>query len=267
MSCFKPAPVNLPVVSNRQIADSIWELVFTWNGSPVPPGTFVMVKPALAKDLPLGRPISVADMADDGSTLTIIYRVVGVGTAALSQLTPGTEVTVLGPLGQGFPLQIEGAEGDSADSRRALLVGGGVGIPPLYLLGRRLKELGWELSFQLGLRGEHEIFWADKYADLGTVHWATDDGSAGTHGTVAQIVLPETEAHPDAVHACGPLPMLRHVKERWMDTCPTFVSVEQRMACGVGACYACVIPNPQDPEHQHRICYDGPVFAAAEVTL
>ena len=281
MSCYKPAPTECVVDSNRQIADSIWEMVIIWDGRVVPPGTFVMVQPASMTSMPLGRPISVADVAEDGSTLTIIYRVVGTGTAALTKVTAGGRVTVLGPLGKGFPVgspahsqpedadcaTVDASGTASAERPHALLIGGGVGIPPLYLLGRTLVSQGWQVTFHLGVRGAHEVFWHDRFSALGQVCFATDDGTAGVHGTVAQIGFPADAPFPSAVHACGPLPMLRYVQNHWGPICPTYVSVEQRMACGVGACYACVIPDAQNPDHQHRICYDGPVFAAEEVVL
>lgn len=305
MSCYKPAPTERVVSSNRQIADGIWEMVLQWDGCVVPPGTFVMVQPATITSMPLGRPISVADVAEDGSTLTIIYRVVGSGTAALTKVAAEGRVTVLGPLGKGFPVSTDTgscgsrvedgamppAETPAALSQataitaeattmtaqaagtlshsqpHALLIGGGVGIPPLYFLGRTLVNQGWRVTFHLGLRGAHEVFWRDRFSALGDVHFATDDGTAGVHGTVAQIGFDADAPLPSAVHACGPLPMLRYVQNHWGPICPTYVSVEQRMACGVGACYACVIPDAQNPDHQHRICYDGPVFAAQEVVL
>lgn len=297
----------LEVANNQEIANDIWKLDIHWDGTPVWPGTFLDLLPYPAGMFVLRRPLSVADVSDDGELISVIYRVVGAGTKAFSQLVSGQRIDVLGPLGHGFPLQAADISFSLASSllpykprlqnqlpipakktdnpnipspAHALLIGGGVGIPPLYLLGRRLKELGWQLTFHLGLRNAGEVFIKSEFDALGTVQWATDDGSFGLAGTVADLTFTDNKetartesassslfSSPTVVYACGPLPMLRFVKDFWSGKCPTFLSLEERMACAMGACYACVLPDANFPEHQHRICYDGPVFAANEVIL
>ena len=225
----------------------------------VVPGTFLDLLPGGLHVL--RRPLSVADADDEG--YTVIFRVVGKGTDRLSVELIGAEINVLGPLGRGFDLDAVQPGG------RALLIGGGVGIPPLYLLGRRLVERGVQVQFRLGFHDRNDIFWTDRFDQLGEVLISTDDGSIGTRGTVAQIAK-TNEARcfvPDLVQACGPLPMLRWVKSALAPTVRTQLSLEERMACGVGACYACVAGNATDPDHQFRVCFDGPVFAAEEVLL
>lgn len=259
----------LEVVANEEIARGVHALVLRRRRpGPVPePGTFLdllPVLPAAQGGAPvLRRPISIADSSRDGRDLTVILRIVGQGTAALCALPPGSQVDSLGPLGRGFGLDDVPAGG------RALLIGGGVGVPPLYLLARRLVERGVTVQLRLGFRDAGDVFYADRFAELGQVLISTDDGSAGVRGTVADLepVPGAAQFIPDAVYSCGPLPMLRYVQSAFGPRVATQLSLEERMACGVGACYACVVPDATDPGHQHRICWDGPVFAAQEVVL
>lgn len=265
----RPGPQMLELVASTQIAQGVFALVLRRPGpGPVPaPGTFLdllPVIPAVAGGAAvLRRPISIADCSDDGRDLTVILRVVGAGSAALVGQTLGSRVDVLGPLGRGFDLDAVDAGG------RALLVGGGVGVPPLYLLARRLVDKGVSVQMRLGFRDAGDVFYVDEFARLGEVLVSTDDGSAGVGGTVADLALgpAATGFSPDAVFACGPLPMLRYVQAAFGKDVITQLSLEERMACGVGACYACVVPDATDPGHQHRICWDGPVFDAREVVL
>lgn len=230
--------------------------------SPVEPGTFVDVLCGTsATSLLLRRPLSIGDVDDEGR-ITLVLRVVGSGTAVLAQLPVGSEVDCLGPLGRHFDLDAVAPGG------RALLIGGGVGVPPMHLLARRLHERGVEVRTHLGFRSAEDVFWLDRFRRWGQVALATDDGSAGRRGTVA--VLDEEAAElgfvPDAVYACGPTPMLRHVRAHHGPRVRTQLSLEERMACGVGACYACVV-ELADGSGQLRICHDGPVVEATEVVL
>ena len=257
----RPAPQMMELTDRQEIARGVYSVRLIPD-RPMPravPGTFLDLLPGGLHVL--RRPLSIADADEEGYTL--IFRVVGRGTDELSRVPLGARMDVLGPLGHGFAL-------DSVQSgQRALLVGGGVGIPPLYLLGRRLVERGVQVQFRLGFRSRNDIFWADEFSQLGEVLISTDDGSVGTRGTVAQIA--ETDAArrfvPDIVQACGPIPMLKWVKSALAPTVRTQLSLEERMACAVGACYACVIGDAGDPDHQFRVCYDGPVFEAEEVVL
>ncbi|MDO4411810.1 dihydroorotate dehydrogenase electron transfer subunit [Cutibacterium sp.] len=258
---LRPAPQAMELAARQEIAAGVYSvrLVPSQPMPQVAPGTFLDLLPGGLHVL--RRPLSIADADEEGYTL--IFRVVGQGTYELSRMPCGARVDALGPLGHGFDL-------DAARSgQRALLVGGGVGIPPLYLLGRRLAERGVQVQFRLGFRDRHDIFWADEFSQLGEVLVSTDDGSVGTKGTVAQIAETDEARHfvPDIVQACGPIPMLKWVKSAFAPTVPTQLSLEERMACGVGACYACVIGDAKNPDHQFRVCYDGPVFQAEEVVL
>lgn len=258
---FRRGPQMMRLADRHEIATGIYSVRLIPH-EPVPhvvPGTFLDL--LLGGGHVLRRPLSIADADDEGYTL--VFRVVGKGTDTLSVKPIGAEADVLGPLGHGFDVDAVQPEG------RALLIGGGVGIPPLYLLGRRLVERGVEVQFRLGFRDRNDIFWAERFGQLGEVLVSTDDGSVGTKGTVAQIAETDEARRfvPDLVQACGPLPMLRWVKSALAPTVRTQLSLEERMACGVGACYACVVGDARDPDHQFRVCFDGPVLAAEEVLL
>ena len=228
---FRRGPQMMRLADRHEIATGIYSVRLIPH-EPVPhvvPGTFLDL--LLGGGHVLRRPLSIADADDEGYTL--VFRVVGKGTDTLSVKPIGAEVDVLGPLGHGFDVDAVQPEG------RALLIGGGVGIPPLYLLGRRLVERGVEVQFRLGFRDRNDIFWAERFGQLGEVLVSTDDGSVGTKGTVAQIAETDEARRfvPDLVQACGPLPMLRWVKSALAPTVRTQLSLEERMACGVGACY------------------------------
>ena len=258
---LRRGPQMMRLADRHEIAVGVYSVRLIPEG-PMPhvvPGTFLDLLPGGVHVL--RRPLSIADADDEGYTL--IFRVVGKGTEKLSVEPIGAEIDVLGPLGRGFDLDAVQPGG------RALLIGGGVGIPPLYLLGRRLVDRGVQVQFRLGFRDRSDIFWTDRFGQLGEVLVSTDDGSVGTRGTVAQIAETDEARRfvPDVVQACGPLPMLRWVKSALAPTVPTQLSLEERMACGVGACYACVVGDARDPDHQFRVCFDGPVLAAEEVLL
>ncbi|WCC80736.1 dihydroorotate dehydrogenase electron transfer subunit [Cutibacterium equinum] len=258
---LRPASQMMELTDRQKIAAGVYSVRLVPD-EPMPqvvPGTFLDLLPGGLHVL--RRPLSIADADEQGYTL--IFRVVGRGTDQLSRSPLGARIDVLGPLGHGFDLDAV------QPGQRALLVGGGVGIPPLYLLGRRLVERGVQVQFRLGFRDRNDIFWVDEFSALGEVLISTDDGSVGTKGTVAQIAQTDEARRfiPDIVQACGPTPMLRWVKSTLAPTVRTQLSLEERMACGVGACYACVIGDAKNPDHQFRVCYDGPVLEAEEVVL
>lgn len=205
----------------------------------------------------LPRPISICetDMAD--RAVRIVYRIAGKGTAEFSHMRTGMPLNIIGPLGNGFPLK----------SQKALVVGGGIGIPPLLQL---TKELECEKQVILGYR-DREMFLLRQFEELAPVLTATEDGSAGTKGNVLDV-LRNTQPEGDVIYACGPLPMLRalkaYAKERDMEC---YLSLEEHMACGVGACLGCVCKTVHRDAHTHvhntRICTEGPVFLAEEVDI
>lgn len=228
------------------------------------PGQFVMIRVADGMDPLLRRPFSICGVTEGGRIL-VLYRVVGQGTRILSGMGPGDELQVLGPLGQGFVW--EQGEG------RLLLVSGGIGLAPLLFLSQRLPSSRVRLFAGYKTASEVVDFSAWHPADGGirtSARIATEDGSAGHRGLVTDLLEAELEsaqAAPAAVFACGPFPMLKRVWELCsQNRVPCQVSLEAHMACGLGACQACVVRATGDAREAYlRVCTEGPVLAAERV--
>jgi dihydroorotate dehydrogenase electron transfer subunit len=259
----------LSVISNEQIAERIFRLEVEGElvGRMTQPGQFVHIKCGTGIDPLLRRPISICDVDADRKRLTMIYRVEGHGTRVLSEHVPGQMVDILGPLGEGFPI-----EGRKA-GEHALLVGGGIGVPPLYYLGKQLKQRGVRVTFVTGFGTASQVFLEKELAELGDVHVVTIDGTAGVKGLVTDVL---TEAYNldvndwDVLYSCGPVPMLRALQDKYQALGKEgYISLEQRMGCGVGACLACVCPVQEAKEGKkyRKICSDGPVFPFGEVQV
>ena len=198
----------------------------------------------------LRRPISISDCRPDA--LVLFYKTVGEGTRALSRMTPGTSLELLLPLGNGFHPEKCRAS--------ALLIGGGLGVAPLYLLARELLAQGKQPTAVLGFNKADEICLTDELKALGVpVHIATMDGSVGVKGFVTDAVAAAKPAF-DRFYTCGPLPMMKAVCKA-LDA-PGEVSLEERMGCGAGFCYGCTVQTAGGPR---RVCADGPVFDKEEV--
>ena len=209
-----------------------------------------------AKLLP--RPVSICEIDKEKGNLRLVYRVVGGGTREFSTYEAGDAIEVMGPLGNGFP--------KISSEKKVILIGGGIGIPPMLQMA---KELECEKTAVLGYRDQ--LFLNQEFEPYGKVYVATEDGSAGTKGNVLDAIR-ENGLLADVILACGPTPMLRAVKEYGMKhNIETFLSLEEKMACGIGACLACVCQSEEVDAHSHvhnkRICKDGPVFRAEEVIL
>lgn len=206
----------------------------------------------------LRRPISICEFSRSKGTVRFVFEVRGKGTEAISRLNVGDNLDVLAPLGNGFEIP------DSAD--RIILAGGGIGVPPLLGIA---KKLGEKTKAILGFRDYSRIILADEFRDYGSdVVICTDDGSVGNKGTVTSPLEEAIKTGgADIVCACGPLPMLNAVAKVCAEhDVPCRISMEQRMGCGVGACVVCsclTIRNGE--EHYARVCKDGPVFDAKEV--
>lgn len=223
------------------------------------PGQFISVYTRDGSRL-LPRPISICETDKENGRLRIVYRVVGPGTEEFSSYKPGDAIEILGPLGNGFPLEA-GAKG-----RKALLIGGGIGIPPMLELA---KHLECEKQMVLGYRDV--LFLNEEFLPYGEVFIATEDGSAGTKGNVLNAVK-DCGLKGDVIFACGPTPMLRALKAYAAENhLECYLSLEEKMACGIGACLACVCKSRDTDSHSmvhnKRICKDGPVFKAEEVEL
>ena len=246
------------VLSQESIAAGIYSLVLKVSfAEDVIPGQFVSLYSKDASRL-LPRPISICESSPEEGTIRLVYRIAGAGTSEFSKLIAGEKIEVLGPLGNGFPVK------EYAESR-VLLVGGGIGIPPLLSCARKLTDK----TFAVGYRSETYLL-ADLESEA-TVLVATEDGSLGTPGNVLDAIKADG-VKADVIFSCGPKPMLRALKAYAAETgIPCYVSMEERMACGIGACLACVCKTTGIDGHSHvhntRICKDGPVFLAEEVDL
>ena len=224
------------------------------------PGQFVSVYTRDGSKL-LPRPISLCEIDKEKKALRLVYRVTGknTGTESFSRLHKNVTLEVLGPLGNGFPLE-------EAKGKRVFLMGGGIGVPPML---ETMKQLDAEKTAILGYRDE--LFLNDEFEKNGKVYIATEDGSAGTKGNVMDAIR-ENQLEADVIFACGPKPMLRAIKAYALEKgIPCWISMEERMACGVGACLGCVCQSTEVDGHSHvhnkRVCKDGPVFLSTEVEL
>lgn len=205
----------------------------------------------------LPRPISICEVNPEEGMLRLVFRVAGDGTRELSERNVNDTVDIMGPLGNGYTLE----------GTKAILIGGGIGIPPMLELA---KELTCEKIVVLGYR-DSDTFLLDEFKPYAQVVVATEDGSIGTKGNVIDAIK-ENELVGDMIYSCGPTPMLRGVKQYAKDhAIKAQISLEERMACGIGACLACVCKSKDVDHHTHvnnkRVCKDGPVFYAEEVEL
>ena len=203
----------------------------------------------------LRRPISICDINKDAGTLRFVFQVRGGGTAQLADFQVGDQMDILAPLGHGFTVEPE---------KKALFVGGGIGVPPL--LGAA-KHYGENAVVAIGFRSRDFVILEDDFKAAGCeVRVATDDGSYGHHGLVLDLIR---DLRPDVIHACGPMVMLRAVAQLAKENnirCE--ISLEERMACGIGACLGCAVElNGEDGTYMGHVCKDGPVFAAERVVL
>ncbi|MET3575230.1 dihydroorotate dehydrogenase electron transfer subunit [Bhargavaea ullalensis] len=251
---------RMEVVAQQEIAQNIFELVL--KGKLVEdigtPGRFVHIRTTDGFDPLLRRPISISSSDSGEGTMTLIYRAEGKGTSLLAQKTAGEEADVLGPLGNGFPL----APAKSGD--RVLIVGGGIGVPPLYGLSKKLKAAGAEPVHVLGFQSADVAFYEEEFSGLGETHITTVDGSAGTRGFVTDVIRQLGDF--DLYYSCGPIPMLTAVSDM-MEGTEGYLSFEERMGCGIGACFACVCHTDANEKGYVKVCSDGPVFRAGVVKL
>lgn len=254
------------VLSQREIAPQIFDM---WLATEVSldakPGQFIGIYPKDKSTL-LPRPISICQVDKGKKALRVVYRAAGQGTREFSSLCAGDFIDVLGVLGNGYPLE-------RAVGKRVFLMGGGIGIPPLVELAHALRKQGMDAENLMILAGyrDSNLFLQEELSEYGTVFIATEDGSAGTKGNILDAVR-EHHLEADVVFACGPMPMLKAIKQYGeAKGVEAYLSLEERMACGVGACLGCVVKTKEVHHHSHvhnaRICTDGPVFAASEVDI
>lgn len=220
------------------------------------PGQFVSVYCDSKSEL-LPRPISICDTDIENKMIRLVFRIVGKGTSEFAKKEPGDRLYITGPLGNGYG-------NPDTEGKNIVIIGGGIGIPPMLKLSKTLKG---SKSIVLGYRDV--LFMNEDFEEYGNVYIATDDGSAGTKGTVIDAIS-KNGIKMDIMFACGPMPMLKAVKEyACRENIDAWVSLEERMACGIGACLACVCKSSDTDSHSmvknKRICKDGPVFNVREV--
>lgn len=251
------------VVDQSSLGNGIYDLTLKTDkiAKAARAGQFVSVY-SNDKSKLLPRPISLCGINRDEDTIRLVYRVTGEGTGTeeFSKLVMGDKVRLLGPLGNGFTVQ---------PGKKAFLIGGGIGVPPMLQLAKDINAKV-DMNIIMGYRDEN-TFLLDEFKEQAASFVATEDGSVGTKGNVIDAIK-ENALEADVIYACGPMPMLRALKayaaEHDMDC---FVSMEERMACGIGACLACVCKTKDKDAHSNvnnkRICKEGPVFDAKEVEL
>lgn len=234
------------ILENKQLTSSVFRMVLEGDTSAfINPGQFVEI--ALPGKY-LRRPISVCDWSE--KELVLIYKTVGEGTLQMSTMKEGESLDLLTGLGNGFDISLCGS--------KTLLVGGGVGVPPMYSVARRLLEKGIRAKIVLGFGKADEIFYEKEFRELGLdVSVTTVDGSYGTKGFVTDALK---GLDYDSFCACGPMPMLKALSTAC--DVPGLVSLEERMGCGFGVCVGCTHQMKSGPK---RICKDGPVFDKNEV--
>lgn len=225
------------------------------------PGQFISVYSNDGSRL-LPRPISLCEIDRENGRLRIVYRVTGeaTGTEEFSHYQAGDAIELLGPLGNGFPLE-------RAKGKRVFLIGGGIGIPPMVQLAKELDDKAVAI---MGYRNA-DTFLDRELSEHATLYVATEDGSLGTKGNVIDCIR-ENDLKADVLFACGPTPMLRALKAYAKEAgIECWISMEERMACGIGACLACVCKSTEVDEHSRvknkRVCKEGPVFLADDVEL
>ena len=258
------------VTRSEEISTDIYSLwIETELAHDAKPGQFVGVF-TNDKSMLLPRPISICEVNADRTALRLVYRVAGKGTAEFSHIHAGRRIYLLGVLGNGFPYE-------KAEGKCAVLMGGGIGVPPIVELAKKLSgnggaeaQIAKEVVCVIGYR-DASTFLLEELQQYAKVVVATEDGSIGTKGNVIDA-LNENKLNPDIIYACGPMPMLRGIKN-WAEpgNIPAYISLEERMACGVGACLGCVCKTKDIDAHSHvnntRICTDGPVFDSREVLI
>ncbi len=251
------------VISQENIATDIFSMwIETKAAETAKPGQFISMYTNDGSKL-LPRPISICEIDKENGRLRVVYRVTGenTGTKQFSQLTAGDIIPVIGPLGNGFPVE-------KAVGKKAFLMGGGIGVPPILELAKQMDCAAKQIV--VGYRND-QTFLKEQFEANGDLYISTEDGSVGTKGNVMNAIA-ENGLTADIIYACGPTPMLRAIKNyAEANGIECYISLEERMACGIGACLACTCKSKEKDHHTNvhnkRICKDGPVFLSTEVEI
>lgn len=248
------------IISQEEVATEIYSMWIRCSmAKDARPGQFVSLYTNDGANL-LPRPISICEINEEKNALRLVYRVVGKGTNEFSNMKSEDKIKVLGPLGNGYTLK----------NKTAILAAGGIGVPPIVELAKELKrQYNCTLNIVVGYRSE--LFLYEELKQYGKVYVSTEDGSCGVKGNILDAIR-ENSIEADIIYACGPMPMLRAVKKYAEEKeIEAQISLEERMACGIGACLGCVCKTKEKDEHTNvnntRICTDGPVFDSREVDI
>ena len=250
------------IISQNEISTGIYSLWISTNISQeAKPGQFIEIYPK-SDSLLLPRPISICEINKDNNSIRIVYRIAGNGTKEFSQYNSGDNITIVGPCGNGFPI-------DLAKDKSVFCIGGGIGIPPMIGTAQALLDVSKKTTLISGYRDE--LFLDEEAKKCGDLYVATEDGSAGSKGNVLNAIN-DNKLTADIIFACGPMPMLRALAEYARNNnIECYISLEERMACGVGACLGCITKTKHVDDHSKvkntRICTEGPVFNIEEVMI
>ncbi|MCI9490818.1 dihydroorotate dehydrogenase electron transfer subunit [Lachnospiraceae bacterium 48-42] len=251
------------VVTQECLADGIFSMwIQTEAAKEARPGQFISMYTNDGSRL-LPRPISICEINREKGQLRVVYRVTGEGTGTeqFSRMKAGDSLSIIAPLGNGFPYE-------KAEGKQVFLMGGGIGVPPILELAKQMKCRKKQVI--AGYR-DSQTFLREEFERNAEVYVSTEDGSVGTKGNVMDAVR-ENSLQADMIFACGPAPMLRAIKEyARKNNIVCYISLEERMACGIGACLGCVCQSVEMDSHSNvhnkRICKDGPVFLSTEVEI
>ena len=259
-----PQILNEEIISNEKIAEGIYKIIFKsqYVAQNAKPGQFINIKCSDGLDAYLRRPVSICAVDKKENAVTIVFQIKGKGTQLLSNKKQGDMLDIIGPLGYGnFSTQ---------QNKRVIVVGGGVGIFPLYELLKQLNGVCDERIAILGFRNKDLVVMEKEFkSECENLLIATDDGSYGVKGFTTNLLLEQIKKHTiDMIYTCGPLPMIKKVAQIAAENninCE--VSLEERMGCGIGACLVCACKTKKDDNTigNSHVCYDGPVFNAREV--
>jgi dihydroorotate dehydrogenase electron transfer subunit len=258
------------VLESRELTDGVMHITVSTPSiaGHARPGQFIMLQPHTSNAPLLRRPMSLLEVDAEQGRLELLFRVVGEGTELMSRFEPGTRRRIVGPLGHGFELE--------GDYSQAILIGGGMGIPPLVHMSRLLRDAGKQVHFFYGARSKSEIFFRERIeGSNATLTIATDDGSEGHHGVVTEPWIKSIEEQSNSkslrVFTCGPGGMLRHIiRLAQAQSLDTQVSLEIQMPCGMGICQGCAMPvigDGPDGFVYELVCKDGPVFPVERLSL
>jgi len=255
---------RLTILEHKEIAQNMMWLAFEApQNLNFTPGQFLHIRVTDGVDHLLRRPISLCKVKgmEDKKAIGVAYRVGGKGTKLLAKKKIGDTLDVLGPLGKGFKIH--------GDDKHALLVGGGIGVPPMVELADQLTQRGIKVTSIIGFQSQNIAILIEELGQYGEVLVATNDGTLGIQGFVTDYMTDELLATADRFYACGPTPMLKAVQAKMAGKVEGYLSLEERMGCGIGACMACVTSCLMEDGSvgYKKVCKEGPVFPAPEVVL